>query len=326
MVCWNSERRHPKNLLTLLVIVIVFIITTFHIVIVQEHYHMPTPRIMTGAKYGPRTSEEVGVVMAENRKYLDESIRSVTELPTSQLTKDAEKQYTDKIFLEVKNRRILFNETLTTSSLNVATTPNNAASKTKCREPLCSEYLTATDKTRFASCLQKVRGKGGHPQHEQCHFMSQSHRAPVALASYPGSGNTWLRGLLETATLICTGFTFCDISMRVKGFAGENIQSGAVLVVKTHSISNWKQRKSKGPYFESAIFLVRNPLDAFVAEWNRRVANNFRGQTISLTSHVKNAGEDMFGKQLYVWYLWVKVFSSIFRMCYYTIVICSTSY
>ena len=27
----------------------------------------------------------------------------------------------------------------------------------------------------------------------------------MALASFPGSGNTWVRGLLETATGICTG-------------------------------------------------------------------------------------------------------------------------
>ena len=325
MTCWNSELRHPKNLLTLLVILIVFIITTFHIVIVpQQHYDMPIPRIITGA---PRTSEEVGVVMAQNKKYLEESpIKSVTELPTSQSTEEDEKQHGDRILLEVKSRRTLFDETLTASNLNVTTTPNTAASKTKCRDSLCSEYLTAIDKTRFVSCLQKVREKGGHPQHEQCRFMPQSHRAPVALASYPGSGNTWLRGLLETATGICTGFTFCDISMRMKGFAGENIQSGAVLVVKTHSNPNWKQRKSKSPYFEFAIFLVRNPLDAFVAEWNRRVANNFQGHTISLTSHVKNAGEDMFGKQLYVWYLWAKGFNFIFHMCNYTIVICSTSH
>ena len=38
-----------------------------------------------------------------------------------------------------------------------------------------------------------------------CHFMDGSNRAPVALASFPGSGNTWVRGLLEKATGVCTG-------------------------------------------------------------------------------------------------------------------------
>ncbi len=39
----------------------------------------------------------------------------------------------------------------------------------------------------------------------KCHFMNGTGRAAVALVSYPGSGNTWLRGLLEQVTGICTG-------------------------------------------------------------------------------------------------------------------------
>ena len=85
--------------------------------------------------------------------------------------------------------------------------------------------------------------------------------------------------------------------MRVKGFAGENIVSGAVSVVKTHGFPHWKAKnKHSGVHFDSAVVLVRNPLDAFVAEWNRRVANNFRGKTVSFTSHVKSTGEEMFGE------------------------------
>ena len=38
-----------------------------------------------------------------------------------------------------------------------------------------------------------------------CEFMSGERRAPVVLVSLPGSGNTWIRGLLEKATGICTG-------------------------------------------------------------------------------------------------------------------------
>ncbi len=38
-----------------------------------------------------------------------------------------------------------------------------------------------------------------------CHFIDGYGRAPVALVSFEGSGNTWLRGLLEKATGICTG-------------------------------------------------------------------------------------------------------------------------
>ena len=42
----------------------------------------------------------------------------------------------------------------------------------------------------------------------QCCFMDGSKRAAVALVSAPGSGNTWVRGLLEKATGVCTGKLF----------------------------------------------------------------------------------------------------------------------
>ena len=38
-----------------------------------------------------------------------------------------------------------------------------------------------------------------------CRFINGSRRAAVALVSFPGSGNTWVRGLLEKATGVCTG-------------------------------------------------------------------------------------------------------------------------
>ena len=111
--------------------------------------------------------------------------------------------------------------------------------------------------------------------------------------SFAGSGNTWVRGLLEAATGICTGAVYCDISLRGKGFTGEFTRSGQALVVKTHSsLSEWVNDKSKqsvlretSGLFGSAILLVRNPFNALVAEWNRKVANNFRDRTTVLDSH-----------------------------------------
>ena len=69
-----------------------------------------------------------------------------------------------------------------------------------CSDLLCSEFLTAEDKERSHKC-----GGNGIPRIVKCHFMDGTNRSPVALASYPGSGNTWVRGLLEQATGICTG-------------------------------------------------------------------------------------------------------------------------
>ena len=57
----------------------------------------------------------------------------------------------------------------------------------------------------------------------------------MALVSFPGSGNTWTRGLFELATGLCTGSVYCDKIIRHSGMNGEKVTSGSVLVVKTHS-------------------------------------------------------------------------------------------
>ena len=44
----------------------------------------------------------------------------------------------------------------------------------------------------------------------------------IALASYPGSGNTWVRHLLQQATGILTGSIYLDPTLREKGFPGKH--------------------------------------------------------------------------------------------------------
>ena len=44
----------------------------------------------------------------------------------------------------------------------------------------------------------------------------------IALASYPGSGNTWLRHLLQQATGIITGSIYPTAAFRANGFPGRH--------------------------------------------------------------------------------------------------------
>lgn len=158
-----------------------------------------------------------------------------------------------------------------------------------CKQPHCTELLSALEKQCQKTCLAEISKQNrGVPQKElasrtlenDCNFMDGKKRNAVALASSEGSGNTWIRGLLERASGICTGFNFCDYVMRMKGFIGENINTGSVLVVKTHmDTPNWTGSSKKHPNkfegkYGSCIFLVRNPYDALIAEWNRRLTNN----------------------------------------------------
>merc|ERR1719431_872046 len=57
-----------------------------------------------------------------------------------------------------------------------------------------------------------------------------------ALVSYPGSGNTWVRYLVEGATGIYTGSIFNDKSILRAGHAGEgrDYKDGSTILQKTH--------------------------------------------------------------------------------------------
>lgn len=138
-----------------------------------------------------------------------------------------------------------------------------------CEDDVCSYYLTGREKNDYSSCTARVADFKIEPSN--CRFMNGSGRKPVALASFPGSGNTWVRGLLQLATGICTGSLYCDKTLRRGGFPGEGVRSGSVLVVKTHK---WKSRNRRvysnfTEHFSAAIFIVRNPFHALVSERHR---------------------------------------------------------
>ncbi|XP_072921420.1 sialate:O-sulfotransferase 2-like isoform X1 [Hemitrygon akajei] len=89
----------------------------------------------------------------------------------------------------------------------------------------------------------------------------------VALASFPGAGNTWSRHLMELSTGYYTGSYYFDGSLYNKGFKGErdHWKSGRLICIKTHE-SGKKEIES----FDAAILLIRNPYKALMAEFNRK--------------------------------------------------------
>merc|ERR1711935_236777 len=90
----------------------------------------------------------------------------------------------------------------------------------------------------------------------------------VMLASFPGSGNTWVRLLLEDASGFYTGSVYTDKSLGRSGFIGEYEDKRAknTIAVKCHGFNGLV---SKGEA-QGVILLIRNPYDAILAEWNRR--------------------------------------------------------
>ena len=101
---------------------------------------------------------------------------------------------------------------------------------------------------------------------------------------------------MEKATGVCTGFQWCDAAMRARGFVGEGVASGKVLVAKTHvTIPKWRERKG---LYDSAVFLLRHPAQSLIAEWNRRVTDMEEGRKglPHNDSHTHVVSRDAFGK------------------------------
>lgn len=128
------------------------------------------------------------------------------------------------------------------------------------------------------------------PKHFQnCRKMSfQKSGITAALLSFPGSGNSWVRQLLETVTGIYTGaYKDCDLSYIDVGMIGEGVYTNNVIAVKIHFPNHADLMLT-----HKIIYIVRNPFDSIIADWNRKysVLRN------PLTAHVSTTRKENFGK------------------------------
>ena len=128
--------------------------------------------------------------------------------------KDGEKAEKPKVFTMTKEEYYARQATATyphptTHHRPHRTTASHYHSHTskKCTALPCLQYLSLVEKKIFNKCQKRTvpnKSTRGIPGC-QCRFMEGTGRKRVALVSLPGSGNTWVRGLLEKATGICTG-------------------------------------------------------------------------------------------------------------------------
>ena len=54
-----------------------------------------------------------------------------------------------------------------------------------------------------------------------------------------------------------------DTELMINGFPGEPVSNGSVLLVKTHE-------STRRDNFSKAVLLIRDPIDSFMAETNRK--------------------------------------------------------
>jgi len=133
--------------------------------------------------------------------------------------------------------------------------------------------LTKQSQKEFLECAGSVISDkefiSGLPRtYQKCHQMSFQKSGPVVvLASTAGSGNSWVRQLLESATGIYTGAMYCDKAYVYAGMIGEGLKTQNVLAIKSHEKSAMVMRDLKP---DKVIYIVRNPFESLLADWCRR--------------------------------------------------------
>lgn len=130
-----------------------------------------------------------------------------------------------------------------------------------------------------SECMNKYGNRRYYKETEQ--------RLPPMLYTFPGSGNTWCRLLIEYSSGIYSGAVYNDASL-LEPLPGEFKCNHAVSVVKVHPHThdfeslrtgtfhsdNDKCKKGNVRQFKRAILLIRNPFDSIWSEFQRRVSKS----------------------------------------------------
>ena len=135
------------------------------------------------------------------------------------------------------------------------------------------------------------------------------------LSSYPGSGNTWVRHLIELGTRAYTGSAYNDSTLRGE-FRGEARTDASVVAVKTHYPCGgcWKQPPNYVEYVaepltgrrsyaaaSASVLILRNPFDAILSEFNRvRSGFNHTG-TVDAADLATNAFVETVRRRVLSW-------------------------
>lgn len=132
----------------------------------------------------------------------------------------------------------------------------------------------------------------------------------IGLISYPRSGNSLLRHLLETSSGVYTG---CDThperslskQLRECGMLGEGVVDESVWFVKSH----YPERVGWKPFrVRKVILIVRNPWDAMDSYFNMMLTNTHNVSLHdSMYVRFEKRWNDFVHSEIHVWFIWLFV-------------------
>ncbi|XP_006817931.2 sialate:O-sulfotransferase 1-like isoform X1 [Saccoglossus kowalevskii] len=142
---------------------------------------------------------------------------------------------------------------------------------------IITAFLFSTELVEDVNILAYTPGRDVKSNIDICEtktLIAPGSRPLVALASFPGSGNTWIRYLIERVTGYYTGSFYSDAVLFRAGFRGEKYDwlERNTIVVKTHETDSEHVDK-----FDAAILIIRNPYDAIISERHRQTGGGHVG-------------------------------------------------
>nr|XP_054755165.1 WSC domain-containing protein 1-like isoform X2 [Lytechinus pictus] len=136
----------------------------------------------------------------------------------------------------------------------------------------------------------------------------------VGLASFPGSGNSWMRSMIERATGYATGDIY-HIPNQEKDFVGEmrNVAAGETIVFKLHDYWKGFTNKRDGQIsIQKAILIIRNPYRALIEEFNQL---GYGKQRAIHENRFRSEAWSKFMTETFKFSRWLKLSRTLMDMC-----------
>ncbi|XP_014665286.1 PREDICTED: WSC domain-containing protein 1-like [Priapulus caudatus] len=188
------------------------------------------------------------------------------------------------------------------SSSELLVSPTSCRSVTAEQDVAAAFVPTSTmrDKARLYKLERCTQRHGNAPCSLVCLDPIGAHPV-VALASAPGSGNTWLRYLIEMTSGVFTGSIYKDKDLMARQFVGERQRrnDGTTIVVKSHKNMRSVVLAVNG---SGAILIVRHPYRCIVADYKLMRTKSHTGQ-LHREDFASRGWEGFATKRLRAWYL-----------------------